>query len=173
MFIINQSQVAVHKIIPPGFLTRFCTNQQSCHNWFTCPKKNLRTSTGRAYLVFGLSWALPIKGDNGEFIAIYHSLNDPKDLKVKCITEKYGEAFYGRHTALYQLQWRVMNSEKKGSHSVRGRARMISEGLRLINLTYPTYSDKQRNPDQTPQNAVSYQDLHCLPLTQQLYTHTR
>ena len=30
-----------------------------------------------------------------------------------------------------------------------------------------------KDPDQTPKNAASDQSLHCLPLIQQLYTHSQ
>ena len=40
------------------------------------------------------------------------------------------------------------------------------------------YSDRQTlansvEPDQMPQNTVSAQGLHCLPLIQQFYTHSQ
>ena len=42
----------------------------------------------------------------------------------------------------------------------------------LYNRIYRKYSDRQAwansvHPDETPQNAASHQDLHCLPLIQQ------
>ena len=53
--------------------------------------------------------------------------------------------------------------------------------LREVRYNYRIYSmdsDRQTlvksvDPDQTPQNAVSDQCLHCLPLCQQFYTHSQ
>ena len=60
----------------------------------------------------------------------------------------------------------------------RGGSRMISKGVDLIILPYLIYVfgltglSKQCRPDQTPQNAASDQGLLCLPLIQQVYTHS-
>ena len=66
----------------------------------------------------------------------------------------------------------------------KGGSSRISEGgwgggVDSTTLSYfSTYSDIQAranmlDPDQTPQNAASDQGLHCLPLTQQFYTHSQ
>ena len=66
------------------------------------------------------------------------------------------------------------------SESQRNRdgSRRIPEGLDLIIFPYFTYSDRQASancvdPDQTPKYAASDQGLHCLPITQQIYTHSQ
>ena len=57
--------------------------------------------------------------------------------------------------------------------SLRGGSGMTSEGVDLIKLSYllcifeQTGCANSVDPDQTPQNAASYQDLHYLPLIQQ------
>ena len=51
-------------------------------------------------------------------------------------------------------------------------------GFDLIKLPYLLYVFEQTSansidPNQTPQNAASDQDLHCLPLIQQFYTYSQ
>ena len=72
-------------------------------------------------------------------------------------------------------------SPDQGLHCVslkQGRIQVDfwGDSILLYYRTYSTYSDKQAwansvDPNQTPQNAASYQGLHCLPLTQQFHTH--
>ena len=56
---------------------------------------------------------------------------------------------------------------------------MISKWVDLIKLPYLLYVFGQTawanslDPDQTPQNAASDQGLHCLPLTQLFYIHSK
>ena len=92
----------------------------------------------------------------------------------------------------YSIYWKTMNRQKllyivsydkrfSTRHKIatlpssRGRLD-ISEGLDLIKLPYFLYvfgktDHSSVDPDQTPQNAVSDQDLHHLSLIQQFYTH--
>ena len=56
---------------------------------------------------------------------------------------------------------------------------MISEEVDLMKLPYllfvlaHTHLSNSVDPDRTPQKAASDQGLHCLPLTQQFYTHSQ
>ena len=83
----------------------------------------------------------------------------------------------GQWDFLYQAShW---NTQKK-THFIQGWMQDdFWGGLIWSNYhTYSTYSDRQAwanivDPDQMPQNAASDQGLHCLPLSQQFYTHSK